>query len=661
MPPLTGIAAPLPHTLPEKRSLAIAAAFIGVYVFLDWATYLYAIRPFAITTWNPSAGLALAFLLVFGVRLWPALAIAAFAADALVRGAPQPHFIFEPLGVCIITAGYVGMVAALRGRLGFRNEFDHLRDMAVLIVVSAVGSLLLAIAYVTLYRFEDLVLAHEFERAVIQFWIGDLVGIVTTTPPLLLLTKWPRVIQGLGPRPWWRIALQLAAVVATLWLIFGLKWADEYKLFYLLFLPLIWIVMKHAIVGAAFGITVIQLGLMATVRISGYKTAAVLEFQFLMLALAATGLFLGMFVTERRAAREALNNSESRLRAIVSTAPDAIVTVDTQGTVVAANPAAVRIFGVAADDLIGIRVHEVLPEFERAALTREVTEVTAIRRDGSPFTIELAVGTTGDSVPGLRIAIARDISRRKEIERQLGEKQAELNRSSRLAAAGEMAAALAHELHQPLSAIRNYARAAQMIAPTAGNNELMLKVEREAARAAEVVKRLRDFFRGGTSQLERIGVAQLIDGALAPLREEAAQHRIVLDTNVADGNNELLVDRVQVETVIHSLVGNAIEAIAAANVEDRHIRVVAHEGRDGWVRCAVADTGPGISPAIADRLFEPFATTKPTGIGLGLAMSRSMIESHGGELWIERHAAGGTVFNFSLPLADIKEGHHDCN
>jgi signal transduction histidine kinase len=222
-----------------------------------------------------------------------------------------------------------------------------------------------------------------------------------------------------------------------------------------------------------------------------------------------------------------------------------------------------------------------------------------------------------------------------------------------------MAAALAHELHQPLSAIRNYARAAQMLAPAAGTGDLMSKVEHEAARAAEVVRRLRDFFRGGASRLERINIRQLIDGALEPMREEAAQQRITLDTRVAVDGIELLVDRVQVETVVHSLVGNAIEAIAAANAEQRHIRVTADGAQDGWVRCSVADTGPGISPAIADRLFEPFATTKPTGIGLGLAMSRSMIESHGGELWIERNAAGGTVFHFSLPLADAKEAAHD--
>jgi two-component system sensor kinase FixL len=481
---------------------------------------------------------------------------------------------------------------------------------------------------------------------------------VTTAPLLLLLSNWPRVIRSLGQRPWPRIAIQIGAMMLTLYVIFGLGWADEYQLFYLLFLPLIWIVMSHAIVGAALGIAVIQLGLMATVRISGYKAAAVLEFEFLMLALAATGLFLGMFVTERRTAREALDRSESRLRAMVSTAPDSIVTVDMQGVVVAANPAALRIFNFLAGGLIGTRVNDVLPEFERVARIGEVTEVIAIRRDGSRFAAELAVGTTGGAAPELRIAIARDISRRKEIERQLGEKQAELNRSARLAAAGEMAAALAHELHQPLSAIRNYAHAALILASAPGTSDLMQKVEREAARAAEIVQRLRDFFRGGASRLERVGVSRLIEDALEPMREEATRHHVILDIGIANHNIDLLVDRVQVETVIHSLVGNAIDAIAAANAGERHIRVTAHDAQDGRVRCSVADTGPGISPEIADRLFEPFATTKPTGIGLGLAMSRSMIEAHGGELWTERGAGGGTVFHFSLPLADSKEATH---
>lgn len=654
MQPLMGAVATLPHLLPARRALGVAAVFIACYVLLDWATYVYPIRPFAITLWHPPAGFALALLLVFGTRMWPALAIAVFVADILVRGI-LPHPLLEPLAACIITAGYATMAALLRGPLGFRIEFDHLRDVSLLIIVSAIGTLLIAIAYVSVYRIGDLVPEYDFERAVIRFWIGDWIGIVTTAPLLLLLTDWARMVRGLRHWRWGEIAAQFCTVILTLWVIFGLKWADEFKLFYLLFLPLIWIVVRHGVVGAAIGTTVIQLGLMTAVEISGFRAAAVLEFQFLMLALAATGLFHGVYVTERRAARKALNSSESRLRAIVSTAPDSIVTVDGKGMIVAANPAASRIFGCAAGELIGMRVNEVLPEFERVAHLGEVTEVVGIRSDGSRFPAELAVGTTSGGAPELHIAIARDITHRREIERQLGEKQAELNRTARLAAAGEMAAALAHELHQPLSAIRNYARASQMLMHSPTADDLMNKVEHEAARAAEVVRRLRDFFRGGASRLERISVEQLIEGALAPMREDAKQHRIALETVVAEGGIELLVDRVQIETVLHSLVGNAIEAIAAAKGHDRYIRVVATGAVNGWVRISVIDSGPGLSPDIVDRLFEPFATTKPTGIGLGLAMSRSMVEAHGGGLWTEGGAGDGTTFHFSLPTANLKE------
>jgi signal transduction histidine kinase len=184
----------------------------------------------------------------------------------------------------------------------------------------------------------------------------------------------------------------------------------------------------------------------------------------------------------------------------------------------------------------------------------------------------------------------------------------------------------------------------------------MQKVEREAARAAEVVQRLRDFFKGGASHLERITLNRLVEGALEPLHEEASRHGIRLVARIAGGTNELLIDRVQVETVVHSLVSNAMEAIASSDVASREICVRTEHPVDGRVRCAVTDTGPGISPSIAGRLFEPFATTKPTGIGLGLAMSRSMIESHGGALWLERPSAGDTAFCFTLPLADTREG-----
>ena len=652
-------AVPFAGLLPTRRTLVIAATFIVCYVLLGWATRNFLVRPFAITPWNPAAGLALALLLVCGLRYWPALVAAVLLSNLLVRGIPEPPFI-RLLAPLMQAAGYVAMAALLLRALKFRIEFDRLRDVSILVAVAAVGTLAIAIVFVSVYLVADLLPEKDFQPTILRFWIGHLIGIVINTPLLLMLANWPRISRMIWERSPMEIAAQFCAVFFTLWVVFGPGWNDPYKLFYLLFLPLIWIVMRHGILGGTFGIAVIQVGLIVALVRADYQVGtAVTQFQFMMLALAVSGLFLGMAVTESRAARIAKDESESRLSAIVSTAPDSIITVNRHAMVIAANPAAARIFGYSVDELIGKRVHEVLPEFERVAGYGEACELTGVRRDGSHFPAELSVGATGSEAPELRIVVARDITRRKTMERQLGEKQAELGRAARLASAGEMAAALAHELHQPLSAIRNYARASQLMQSPAGGSDLPSKIEHEAARAAEVVQRLRDFFRGGSSRLESISVERLIGGALAPMRDEVARQHIALATDIACGKIELLVDRVQIETVIHSLVGNAIDAISVSTDGMRSIRLAAAVLDNGWVRLSVADSGPGISSAIADRLFEPFATTKLTGIGMGLAMSRSMVEAHDGKLWAEPRADGGTVFHFTLPLSTTNDAADD--
>jgi two-component system sensor kinase FixL len=341
------------------------------------------------------------------------------------------------------------------------------------------------------------------------------------------------------------------------------------------------------------------------------------------------------------------------VRAIVTTAPDSIITVSKQGLIAAANPAAARIFGCSASQLVGKRVYEVLPDFEQVAQSGDACELTGVRCDGTRFPAELSIGTTENETPALRIAVTRDITRRKAMERQLG-------RTTRLAAAGEMAAALAHELHQPLSAIRNYAHAARLLQAPASSSELPGKIEHEAARAAEIVQRLRDFFRDGSSSFEYISVRRLIDGALEPMHEEAAKHDIALTAEVACGDTNVLIDRVQFEAVTHSLVNNAFDSIVGAGQRVRTVRVSAEKMENGWATVSVADSGPGINADIADRLFEPFATTKITGIGMGLAMSRAIVEGYDGKLWVEDGAAGGAVFRFTIPPASFEESADDA-
>jgi two-component system sensor kinase FixL len=364
-----------------------------------------------------------------------------------------------------------------------------------------------------------------------------------------------------------------------------------------------------------------------------------------------------MFVAERGMAHDALDSSESRLRAIFSTASYGIITVDDRDVIVAANPAASVVFDLAQDTLAGMHVCELLPDFERASRLEEASELDGIRGDGSSVPIELAVRSSATSgSPPLRIAIVRDITRRRELEKKVSATQAELNRSARLAAAGEMAAALAHELHQPLSAIVNYASASQLVARSAAP-ALMRKVESEAVRAAEIVQRLRNFFQAGTMRLERVDVRDLIEISLAHARQEAASKHVDLEMTVAH-EAELLVDRVQIETVLHCLIGNAIDSIDTLQEGKRQIRVEAASSREGWIDLSVIDSGRGISPVMLGRLFEPFATNKASGIGLGLSVSRSLIEAHGGKLWAESRPAGA-AFHFSLPTPELEQaGSH---
>ncbi len=174
------------------------------------------------------------------------------------------------------------------------------------------------------------------------------------------------------------------------------------------------------------------------------------------------------------------------------------------------------------------------------------------------------------------------------------------------------------------------------------------------------MQRLRDFFRDGSSSFEYINVRRLVDGALEPMHDQAAKHAIALSADVACGDINLLVDRVQLEAVIHSLVANAFDSIVGAGQSVRTVHVSAQKMENGCAMLSVADSGPGINAEIADRLFEPFATTKITGIGMGLAMSRAIVEAYDGKLWVEGGAAGGAVFRFTIPPANFEDFADDA-
>jgi signal transduction histidine kinase len=520
------------------RAAALVTAYVAAYVVLDFVSYVHPVAPFAITPWNPPPGLSLALLLAFGVRYAPALLVASILAEVLVRGGGAPLHEMAMYGA-ILTIGYTATAAVLLRTLKLDPRFTSVRDLFVFTATVAASALVISALYVGAHVMAGRFGWSDFTDNALQFWVGDVIGILVTTPFLLVHGR--RLAEG-RLRIGFEALLQACAIVVVLAIVFSMPDVEAAKFFYLLFLPLIWISVRHGFEGATAGLLVTQVGLIVSVQVAGYTTQSVLEFQMLMLSLAVMGAFLGMAISQWRVTSQAL-------------------------------------------------------------VLRE----------------------------------------------------AELNRTLRVAAAAEMASALAHELNQPLTAASNYVQACDIMLGQSGTqtnaslSTTIAKAHAELQRATEVVRRLREFYRGGEARRERVPITQLVASSMQPLSSRLERHQIKVVERLAADLPPALVDRVQIEMVLHNLIANAIDAVSGAASDAREIAI---EG--AWngsvLTVAVHDTGPGVSPQIAAELFQTFTTSKAAGMGLGLAISRSIVESHGGRLWLEPSATGAR-FMLTLPAA----------
>jgi signal transduction histidine kinase len=250
------------------------------------------------------------------------------------------------------------------------------------------------------------------------------------------------------------------------------------------------------------------------------------------------------------------------------------------------------------------------------------------------------------SLTGLAVGVL--VNEQHRTQQQLRLNQEALSRALRVSTMGEFAAALAHEINQPLTAVANYARlvksAADAAAASAAADRLIAQVER----AAEVVRRLRNFIRLGRSETAPVAMAPLLEEVAAYCRAELDRHGVALQVRVGRDLPAVKADALQIEQVIVNLVRNAAEALADAGRHDGKVAIEAERGDGGGVVVRVRDNGPGFDPDLAERAVAPFATTKPDGLGLGLSLARSIVEAHGGRLSIAS-APGGAVISFGLP------------
>jgi two-component system sensor kinase FixL len=278
--------------------------------------------------------------------------------------------------------------------------------------------------------------------------------------------------------------------------------------------------------------------------------------------------------------------------------------------------------------------------------------VVGERKDGSTFPMELAVGEMKSANRQFFTGFIRDLTERQKTEARLQELQSELVHISRLTAMGEMAATLAHELNQPLSAIANYMKGSRRLLENASEENIstvrdaMDKAAAQAMRAGDIIRRLRDFVARGESERGAENARKLIEEASALALVGAKDLGVRTQFHFDPKVDLVLVDKVQIQQVLLNLMRNAIEAME--DMPRRELTIAANATDPDLITIDVADTGAGIAPEIADQLFQPFITTKRTGMGVGLSICRTIVEAHGGQIWVEPNPKGGTIFRFTL-------------
>jgi signal transduction histidine kinase len=411
---------------------------------------------------------------------------------------------------------------------------------------TAIASIVLvSMGHALVLLLHGLISAHDLGHAALRAFVGDLIGVMVFTPFVLIAFTRRRL-----PTPPWEAGAILLLILATLWGVFGFTQAFRFQLFYVFFLPIVWIAVRFGLEGVTLGLAVIQIGLIGAIELSGQGTTDVVAYQALMVILAVTGLAIGVLVSEQQRTQHQL------------------------------------------------RMH-----------------------------------------------------------------QDALHRASRIATMGEFAAAVAHEINQPLTAIGNFARLAKRASEQAPpDTEAAAKASAEAVaqvdRAGAVVKRLRDFIQLGRVETSPVAVLPLVSETLAVFQPELERHGIACETQLGGDLPLVVADPLQVEQVILNLVRNAAEALTNAGRHDGRIVIGASAGPAGMITISVRDNGPGLDPDFAGQPITAFATTKRDGLGLGLPLSRSVIEAHGGQLRIESTARGVTAA-FTLRVANSGEAHDD--
>ncbi len=515
------------------RQILLGCAFLAAYVLLDYVSYVKPYRGLGITPWNPPPGLTIAVVFLGGWFYAPFVLIAPAVADLAIRGAALGAKLEVMLSLAI-GGTYLAGGLALQRIATFDPRFRFVRDALTLIGVAVSTALVAAALYVVILLNSGTIFQSEVVAVAWRAAVGDIIGILVMAPLVFLVVTY---------RPWPKLepmaVVQLLALVCALGIVFGYQDATAFQLFYLLFLPLLWIALRYGPPGSAIALLLIQIGLIIGAEIRFGPDPGLGALQVLMIALAITGLIVSTIVAERE-------DAAARLR----------------------------------------------------------------------------------------------------------DQQASINRALRIRSAGEVAATIAHEINQPLTALNTYAGIA-VKAMEDGRIDLVTravaKIKAESVRANEVLQGIRELLRQGTLSMRTVDLPAKLEELDQLLGEDLEKKSIRLIFSVAPDFPLLRADGIQLQQAIHNLIVNSAEAILEVRKTGTIVVSVSRSSAGDEVHIEVQDDGPGFPPGFDVNQPAPFTTTKPEGSGLGLAVARSIAEAHGGNLAIFTSPRGSRVA-LNLPI-----------
>ena len=369
-------------------------------------------------------------------------------------------------------------------------------------------------------------------------------------------------------------------------------------------------------------------------------------------------------ITDRKQIKDALRTHSQVLLSM----SEAVSFIDEQGVIRFTNPACDAMFGYDSGELIGrpVTICNAATTDENERIINDVIRTIAekrvwagefrnVKKDGTIFWTAAHISQVADDGVVRFVSIQQDITERKKSDEQLASLTTQLAHAARLGTLGEMSAGLAHELNQPLTALCLYAAAAKDIGASCASPQLqqyLRYIDEQSLRAGEIIRRMRAFASRQPSRRQPADMNQLLLEVVAILESDLRQSRVQTDLQLADHLPLISVDRIQIQQVAVNIIRNAIEAMVQVGGEDRRILSIRSEVNGGELRVSISDTGAGLVPSILDTLFAPFQSTKSTGLGLGLAICRTLIEAHGGSIGVESGPASGATFYFVLPITN---------